>query len=388
MKESPKAGAIGHDPSAAAHHPGEAGGSPGRATPCDDWMLPAIRGVQAGHAYYLVMMRLRELRHILAPIDAKMAPELRAQRGLNKARVPKIASYILDNPLDYIFSSLVGVVDGEPRFEPAAERSRTGTLYLPRTMKVALVDGQHRQAAIDKAVREDDAKKKGSVGLGDESISVVLFLDIGLEKSQQKFADLNRFGVRPSGSLALLYDHRDEHAALARKVVREVPLFTQLTDGERTSIAGGSGKLFALRAVHEATRALLGSADPSEETKKMAVTFWGEVVGAMPGWQAVAAGRMKAAEAREKYVYAHAVALEAIGRLGYALLRDRPDGWKRDLGGLATIDWSRTSPLWQGRALVNGRVSKTAASVILTANVLKKHLGLELGSEELRLESL
>jgi DNA sulfur modification protein DndB len=393
MKKSPqlpKAGAGGPGlPVSAVPEPGKTANAPGRSPLADDWTLPAIRGVQARHEFYVVVIRLRDLHRILAPIDAKLPPEFRAQRMLNRARVPKIAGYILGNPLDYTFSSLVGAIDGLPRFEPAAEKSRMGTLFLPRTMTVALLDGQHRRAAIEQAVREDDGKKKGALGIGDETISVVLFIDGGLEKSQQKFADLNRFGVRPNGSLALLYDHRDELATLAKAVVQGVPLFAKLTDGEKTSIAGGSDKLFALRAVHEATRALLGGSGCSrEEAKKLAVTFWSAVATVMPSWQAVADGKLKAAALRVKDLDAHAVALEAIGRAGNALLRDRPEGWKKDLAGLATVDWSRTNPVWQGRALVSGRVSKTAASVVLTASVLKQHLGLELGVEDRRVEGL
>ncbi|WP_437932658.1 DNA sulfur modification protein DndB [Sorangium sp. So ce291] len=37
----------------------------------------------------------------LASVNAKVPPELRAQRELNKARVPRIAQYILGNPNDY-----------------------------------------------------------------------------------------------------------------------------------------------------------------------------------------------------------------------------------------------------------------------------------------------
>jgi DNA sulfur modification protein DndB len=359
------------------------------SNPMDEWVLPAIRGVQARREYYVVLVRLRELPRLFAPIDAKMPPELRAQRTLNKVRVPKIASYILGNPDDYTFSSLVGAVDGLPRFEPAGEKSRLGTLYIPRAMPVALLDGQHRRAAIEQAVREDNAKKKGSTGIGDETISLVLFIDNGLEKAQQKFADLNRFGVRPNGSLSLLYDHRDELANLARTVVEEVPLFAKLTDREKTSIAGGSSKLFALGAVHGATRALLRESSYNrEESKKLAVSFWSETASTMRDWQAVAEGKIKASELREKYIHAHAVTLEAIGRVGSSLLRERPENWKKDVARLATLDWSRSNPVWAGRALVTGRVSKTAMSVVLTANVLKKHLGLELGVEDRRLEGV
>ena len=176
-------------PGAAAEAP-KSTALPVNTSPPDEWAIPAIRGVQARHEYFVVLVKLSELPRLLAPIDAKAPPELRAQRGLNKARVPRIAEYILGNPNDYTFSSLVGAVDGLPRFEPAVEKSRAGMLYIPRAMTVALLDGQHRRAAIEHAVREDNAKKKGSTGIGDETISVVLFIDNGLEKSQQKFDDL------------------------------------------------------------------------------------------------------------------------------------------------------------------------------------------------------
>jgi len=52
---------------------------------------------------------------------------------------------------------------------------------------------------------------------------------------------------------------------------------------------------------------------------------------------------------------------EAIGRAGNALLRERSETWKTHLVTLAALDWSRTSPVWQGRALVNGRVRGTPA---------------------------
>ncbi|GIU78070.1 MAG: hypothetical protein KatS3mg005_1308 [Bryobacteraceae bacterium] len=51
--------------------------------------------------------------------------------------------------------------------------------------------------------------------LGDETIAVVFFLDIGLKRCQQMFADLNRYAVRPSRSIGILYDHRDDSAELA-----------------------------------------------------------------------------------------------------------------------------------------------------------------------------
>lgn len=317
-----------------------------------------------------------------------MPPELRAQRVLSKARVPKIADYILGNQKNYTLPALVGAVDGMPRFVPALEKSHMGTLFIPRDMTVAILDGQHRRAAIQAALSQECLKKRGRY-LADESITVVLFVDSGLEKAQQRFADLNRFAVRPNNSLGLLYDHRDELANLTRAVVRDVVLFHKLTDGEKTSVSGGSNKLFALASIHAATKMLLaGFSGSFEAARQIAVEFWTEVTRVIPLWHEVGIGKVRAAELRERCVHGHAVALEALGRAGNALLRERREDWKSVLAGLGTLDWSRASLRWEGRAVVNGRIAKNAASVILTANLIKHHLGVELSIEDRRHESM
>ncbi|MGO7563783.1 MULTISPECIES: DNA sulfur modification protein DndB [Rhizobium] len=48
---------------------------------------------------------------------------------------------------------------------------------------------------------------------------MVLFVDRGLRRAQQMFADLNIHAVRPNSSIKLLYDHRDDLAGLTREVV-------------------------------------------------------------------------------------------------------------------------------------------------------------------------
>ena len=48
---------------------------------------------------------------------------------------------------------------------------------------------------------------------------MVFYLDPGLQRCQQLFADLNRYAIRPTRSLSLLYDHRDEHAQLVKLVI-------------------------------------------------------------------------------------------------------------------------------------------------------------------------
>src|SRR5204862_6157632 len=115
-------------------------------------------------------------------------------------------------------SALTASVDGVVQFEPLgpeeAERS-LGRLRIPMSAKFVINDGQHRRAGIEAALRENP-------DLGDETIAVVFFLDRGLKRCQQMFADLNRYAVRPTRSLSVLYDHRDRHADLAKKLLQKV----------------------------------------------------------------------------------------------------------------------------------------------------------------------
>jgi hypothetical protein len=54
---------------------------------------------------------------------------------------------------------------------------------------------------------------------------------------------------------------------------------------------------------------------------------------------------------------------------------------------LRQIDWSRSNTeLWEGRAMVHGRISKAKSNIILSSNVIKDVLRLELTDEERALE--
>jgi len=347
--------------------------------------FPVIKGVQAGREYYVAMWKLRTLKQISIFDEHELPPELRAQRTLNKARIPEIADYILDNPKDYIFSAITASIDSEVEFVALSEKSsenRLGILKVPMDAKFIINDGQHRRAAILSAL---ELKPE----LGSETIAVVFFLDIGLARSQQMFADLNRYAIRPSRSLGLLYDHRNEKAKLARLVVMKSEIFKDIVDLEKSSLAPRSRKLFTLSAFYNACADLVeGLANGDvEQDADLAREFWEAVAKQFPSWIHVRDGKIAASEIREGYIHSHGIALQAIGKAGNALLKGNPSGWKSRLKALSQIDWSRKNArLWEGRAMIGGKVSKVTTNVILTTNAIKKHLGIELDPEEQRIE--
>jgi len=317
--------------------------------------------------------------------EDELPAELRAQRGLNRSRVPEIARYLIENPKEYVFSSITASMDGNAKFVPyESNNSLIGKLVVPMQAKFIINDGQHRRAAIEEAIKERPE-------LGNETISVVFFIDSGLARSQQMFADLNKHAVRPTKSIGILYDVRDPLSKLATKLTTTVPWFKGLTAMEKTTISNRSLKLFTLSSIYQGTTGLLNKTKRSRVTQSeesLAQEYWTEVGKHIREWQLAVERKVTAAELRREFIHSHGLALHALGIAGAALVAAEPKKWKERLKALSSLDWSRAnSKLWEGRAMIGGRVSKAQTNVILTTSVLKKTLRLPLSPEEQRVEA-
>ncbi len=353
-----------------------------------NYSFPALRGIQAGREFYVAMCPMKLVPKIFTFDGGEVPPELRAQRVLNKARIPEIARYITSNPRDYVFSSITASVDKRVQFTSVGDSkasSQLGQLIIPMSARIVINDGQHRRAAIEEALEQRP-------DLGDETLSVVFFQDAGLRRSQQMFADLNKHAVRPTRSLGILYDNRDPFATLTRNLVESVPTFRGLTEVGKTTISNRSRKLFTLSTIFQATKALLGGENrktpPTQKDEELATAYWGELLGHIPEWKLAVEGKVSCAELRQDFVHAHGIALHALGRAGAALVERYPDEWKDRLSKLDGIDWHRTNAkLWEGRALMGGRASKVPMNIVLTGNLLKATLGLSLTKAEQQAES-
>ncbi|WP_327356381.1 DNA sulfur modification protein DndB [Streptomyces sp. NBC_01304] len=350
-----------------------------------DYIFPAIRGVQAGREFYVSMCPLRLIPKIFLFDEDELAPEVRAQRVLNKGRLPALTRYIVENPDDYVFSALTASVDGEMYFESIADTGmgmRAGQIRIPMAARFLINDGQHRRAAIEEALKENP-------DLGEETIAVVFFHDAGLARCQQMFADLNRHAVRPPRSIGVLYDHRDDLAIMARLLAMKSPVFKGHVEMESSTLAQRSRKLFTLSAVYSATQSLLqGLEIKKEKAQELAEAYWEAVDLVVPEWGMVRKRELAAPEVRKDYIHSHGIALHALGRIGNSLLRnsESPQVWHSKLKLLTSVDWSRINPDWEGRALIGGRVSKSHQNLTLTVNYLRRHMKLQLSPEEQRVE--
>ena len=353
-----------------------------------NYVFTAIRGIQSGREYYVTMCPLHLIPKLFLYNEKVLPPDLRAQRTINRARIPNLSKYIVDNPTSYTFSAITASIDGRVEFKPFKKigaASKVGYLFVPMSAKFLINDGQHRRAAIERALEVNPK-------LASETISVVFFIDTGLKRSQQMFSDLNKHAVRPTLSLSVLYDHRDPLARLSVKLAMSVPIFMERTEFERTNISHRSTNLFTLSSIYHATKLLIGTPKNGEalnrDEEKRAFDFWTEVTKNINEWQLLMEDKISSSDLRKGFINSHGIALLALGLVGKELIIRFPEDWKQKLESLKEIDWSRSNTgQWEGRAMNAGRINASNNNVLLTAMVIKRKLGLSLTKEDEELES-
>jgi DNA sulfur modification protein DndB len=343
--------------------------------------LPVLRGTIGGRQYYSLLMALSEIPHLFKFNDwDQCTPELRAQRVLNKGRVPDITKYILENEDGYLFSSITASYSCPVKFTPSLESTEFGTLEMElENVEFIINDGQHRCAAIAAVLKENPA-------LGKEKISVLLFETESPDRLQQMFSDLNRFVQQTSKSLGMLYDRRDNLSALTMEVSEQVDVFRGTVDKEKVTIPLRSPKLFTISALYEANEELLGKKVAEQgsavytEILKRAVEYWTEVSRIIDDWQKVKNGELSASELRQEKINTHAVVLRALGGVGRTLLEKYPHDWQKKLKLLEGIDWRRSvgtsvNPLWDDVCITAGSVVSNRQARAATLAVLLREIG-------------
>lgn len=340
------------------------------------YKFPVVKGIQAGREYYIAMVPLGMLERLFPGDDEYVLPEYRAQRRLNENRIPEIKRYILENKDSYVFSALAASIDGEYKFI-SSENSDVGILEVSMDAKFLINDGQHRKAAIQAAIREDSS-------IGNETISVVLYADMGLKRSQQMFTDLNKHAVKTSNSIAELYDSRDELAVVTRSVVSEIEFYDEYVDKERDMLGKFSSTLFTLNTFYTANKRILRRGKCDQEFEVFLMRFWKAVQENMIPWREMTEKEISKKELRESYIASQAVVIQAFGKVG-AYFYEHPElCYEEQLKGIQKMNWKRSSEIWKSRVLrANGRMINNEKAILLTANVIKQNVGIALSDDEM-----
>ena len=277
-----------------------------------------------------------------------------------------MCNYILKNPTSYVFSALTASIDGDVCFDASTNNSNLGILSIAMSAKLLINDGQHRRAAIEAALKKNPDLKY-------EHISMVLYHDIGLKRSQQMFSDLNRFAIRPTQSLNILYDNRDSISILVKDVISSIPEFSNLIDKEHTSIPNRSVALFTLSAIYRGTTSLLKNLTCSQEEQlEIAKQYWLTVYQNMPEWQSVSNKENKSSIIRKESLSPLSITIKALGQIGNELVTKYPDNWKEKLKKLQKVNWNKSNQLWHNGIIVNGSVQLSHATQQQMIKILRK----------------
>lgn len=198
--------------------------------------LPALRGIFGDWAYYSCVMSLREVADRVSFADeihkSKELSKL-IQRELRTSRTGDIANYLETEKERFFNSLVVAVYGGDPAWHGLSEvtpeaddfqadevseqaLSTLGFLSLTGEEKLFALDGQHRLAGIQAAV-------KGSEEVADDEVSVIFVSHhndrAGLIRTRQLFTTLNKTARRVSKGETIALDEADVMAITCRYLV-------------------------------------------------------------------------------------------------------------------------------------------------------------------------
>lgn len=346
------------------------------------YKFPAVRGLQANTEYYISMVPMNLLGKLFAEnIDNTVLPEYRAQRKLNESRIPEMANYIIENRDSYVFSALSASIDGEFKFISSNEFEDVGVLEVDMNATFLINDGQHRKAAIEKALLDDNS-------LGNETISIVFFKDEGLARSQQMFTDLNKHAVKTSNSISTLYDSRDPLAVGTKEIINKIPFFRRYTDKEKDNLGKNSSHLFTLHNIYKANKKIIRHPCSNADVKFLH-NYWNFVSENISEWNEVMSRDLTKKSLRENYIVTLAITILALGKLGAFFYDNKEYNMSEYLVNLKQVDWSRSNPDWKNRVIrTNGKVQNNDEAVYLTCNKIKELIGIPLSREEKNREKL
>lgn len=350
------------------------------------YSFPAVRGIQAGREYFSAQIPYAIVAKLFVFDEDVVPPEHRAQRLLNERRADAIAEYMVGNPADYVLPALTCSVSAEMSFEAIGGSHQVGMLHIPMDATILINDGQHRRHAIGVALQRNPA-------FANETISVSIYYDQGLERAQQMFADINSKQVRPSSAINALYDQRNPFNTWVLALLSSMPDVRARIDFENASVAVKSTKLWSLIAFKKFVTLLTGIGESNfsqteperlNRLERVVAEFFGQLRAHVPDWASMVDGKIAPADVRAQLVIGQAVWLHGLALMGHhVLLRHQA---VKDLERLALVSSSRTSPMWEGRCVVLGKMQMTSDGIKATAGKLLTLINMPLPSDIAQVE--
>ncbi|HHN5367029.1 TPA: DGQHR domain-containing protein [Escherichia coli] len=282
--------------------------------------FPASLGCQGNTSVLLMSVPGRVLTRVLASDHYGHALE-RSQREINQNRVKKFYDYLVQaekNNEPFIVPPLVGNCDSEIEFEPFGN-TNVGVVRFPMDAEIRLFDGQHRAAGIEMFCRNP-----ASVLI----VPLMLTRNLSLKTRQQFFSDINNNASKPSASINLAYNGRDDVAQGMVAFLSRHDVFTEITDFEHNVVPAKSNRWVSFKALCDATAKFARTGGKQLEM--------GDIESIWESWLAFTQIETirhgtNPAEYKRDYIQFHAVMINAFG---YAVQHMMADYSVREIAAL------------------------------------------------------
>ena len=97
----------------------------------------------------------------------------------------------------------------------------------------------------------------------------------------------------------------------------------------------------------------------------------------------VTAEEISKVDLRENYIVTQGVVIQALGQVGTYFYKNPDADMERMLKRLKNIDWKRSASIWRYRVIrADGKILTSNKAILLTANQIKKELGIPLLPDE------
>lgn len=367
----------------------------------------AMEGFQRETRFFATAMQWGELQQ-MAVFPDELGHEFgdegegRLQRSLVKTRIAPLVSYLTDVP-DHFFSALTLIILPRSLDHPAREapevgddldwdyffqrgtrtgpgRPRFGTIHLSANVQLFPADGQHRLKAALDAIREESS-------IAREEVPVVLIPFQSRDQVGQLFSDLNLNAKPVNKTVGYSLESRNPIVLLAKRLAGTIPLLQRRVNRGSNSLARSSAHVITLNGLVGGTKQLLLSlpgaqdkkalerfvAEHEEEAFAEMMAMWGVIIDAFaPHWQPVLEGGHGVPGAlRDRFVFPHGLGWLALTEAAAELRRMHGDEWADIFRRtVASIDWERGNPEWEGKATVGGTVTNTSPNVRQTTQYI------------------
>jgi DGQHR domain-containing protein len=209
--------------------------------------VAALRGQQGSRTLYQVLVPNSVLNNFFT---VNMDPPTeRSQRQLDPKHAKDIATYVLENPDEYVLGAIVYAVDQECTFTPSELSDSVGILTIPFGTNLRSLDGQHRRQGLNDAIADDE-------DLGNDHTAVLIYVESDVTRRRQMFSDMNATPKIVAKAINVAFDARDPFARVAQDLAKTHPFLTGVVEMEAARVRASSDKWFNLGAIHDALKRL------------------------------------------------------------------------------------------------------------------------------------